>query len=177
MNLLDLVILLLLIGALIQGYRRGLVSQVAALFSYILAIWIAFEFTDELAPVIGQLWRLSDSSAGEWMAFVPIEKAVYSLIAFLVLLFGTRLVLSIAATLINQVANLPVLSLVNRSGGVLFGLAKVLFLILILVNVLNVIPWSTGKEAVDGSILASAITGWTPELTEELGQLLQGKIL
>lgn len=177
MNLLDLVIFLLLIGALIQGYRRGLVSQVTSLINYILAIWIAFEFTDEFAPVISQLWSLPDSAREGWMAFIPVETAIYSLVAFLVLLFGTRLILSLVATLINQVANLPILSLVNRSGGVLFGVVKVLLLTFILVNVLNVIPWSTGQEAVEGSILASAVTGWTPDLTEEFNQLIQGKIL
>lgn len=177
MNLLDLVIFLLLIGALIQGYRRGLVSQVTSLINYILAIWIAFEFTDEFAQVISQLWSLPDSAKEGWMAFVPVETAIYSLVAFFVLLFGTRLILSLAATLINQVANLPILSLVNRSGGVLFGVAKVLLLTFILVNVLNVIPWSTGQKAVEGSILASAVTGWTPDLTEEFNQLFQGKIM
>ncbi len=177
MNLLDLVILLLLIGALIEGYQRGLVRQITSLVNYIIAIWIAFEFTDELALIISQLWSLPDSTREGWMAYVPVETAIYSLIAFIVLLFGTRLVLSLVATLINQVANLPILSLVNRSGGVLFGLVKVMLLTFILVNVLNVIPWSTGQEAVEGSIMAGAVTGWTPDLTEELNQLFQGKMM
>ncbi|MBA4601673.1 CvpA family protein [Thermoactinomyces mirandus] len=177
MNFLDLIILFLMAGALIQGYKWGLILQITSLVNYILAIWIAFEFTDEFAPVISKLWSLPDSVSGGWMALVPVEKAIYSLIAFVVLLIGTRLLLSLAATLINQVANLPILSAVNRSGGVLFGLAKVLLLTFVLVNVLNVIPWSTGQKVVEGSFLASAVTGWTPDLAKELNQLFQGKML
>lgn len=179
MNVFDLIVLLLLAGALIQGYQQGFVRQVIALISYILSIWVAFQFTDDLAPVLSDLWdlKLSDSAQEGWMALLPVEKVIYSVIAFFILLIGVRWLLSIAASLIDQVANLPILHSINKAGGAILGVAKVLLVVFILVNVLGAIPWSTGQEAIEGSMVAHAFAGWTPDLSQELGRLFQGKAL
>lgn len=177
MNGFDMIVLLLLAGALIQGYQQGLVMQVTSLVSYLLSLWIAFHFTDELAPVLSNLWDLPDSAQQGWMALLPVDKMIYSAMAFFILLIGARWVLSIFASLLNQVASFPVLHSINKAGGAILGLAKVMLITFIMVNVLAVLPWSTGQEAVEGSKVAHAITGWTPDLTRELDRLFQGKAL
>lgn len=177
MNVFDLIVLLLLAGALVQGYQQGFVKQVTSLISYILSIWVAFQYTDELAPVLSNLWELPDSTQEGWMVLLPMEKVIYSVIAFFILLIGVRWILSIVASLINQVANFPILYSINKTGGAILGLAKVLLITFILVNVLGAIPWSAGQEAVEGSIVAHAFSGWTPDLTQELDRLFQGKAL
>ena len=77
MNGFDMIVLLLLAGALIQGYRQGFVMQVTSLLSCILSLWIAFHFTDELAPVLSNLWKLPDSTQQGWMTLVPVDKMIY----------------------------------------------------------------------------------------------------
>lgn len=61
MNTFDLIVLLLLIGAVFQGYQRGLVLQAASLLCYVVSIWIAYQFADELAPVLAKTWPLPET--------------------------------------------------------------------------------------------------------------------
>jgi uncharacterized membrane protein required for colicin V production len=173
MNLFDLILFLLLIGSLIRGYQRGLVLQATSLIGFFIGIWAAYQFTDELAPVMSEVLPLPESVSSGWLALLPIDKLFYSSIAFLALLFGSKLLWSIAAALVNQIANLPVISAFNRTGGVLFGLLQSLLLFVILVNVLQILPWTTGKEAVADSLLSQLLLAITPDLKEGLIKLFQ----
>src|SRR4051812_43880097 len=112
MHILDGIILLLLIGGLLRGYRRGLILQAASLAGLVLAWVVAFHFTDEVAPVLQKNVPLPQSvTGGGLMHLLPLERALYSVMAFLLLFFGTKLVISIVSRVLNQLAQLPVLSL------------------------------------------------------------------
>ncbi|MBA4494546.1 CvpA family protein [Paenactinomyces guangxiensis] len=171
MNLFDLILLLLLIGLCIRGYQRGLILQAASLLGFFIGIWAAYQFTDELAPVLSEILPLPDSVSSGWMALLPIDKLLYSGLAFILLLVGCKFLLSIAATLINQAAKLPVVRLFNRSGGLLLALLQAFLLFVVLVYVLNVIPWTTGQDAVKESLFAQGILSVTPDLTQSLKEL------
>jgi membrane protein required for colicin V production len=175
MNPFDFILVLLLIGLCIRGYQRGLVLQAASLFGLFIGIWAAYQFTDELAPVLSEILPLPEQVSSGWMALLPIDRLIYSGLAFLLLLFGSKLILSIAATLVNQFAKLPVVSLLNRAGGVLVALVQTLLLFVVLVNVLHVLPWAAGQDAVNESMLSQSILQITPDLTRELKELFLGK--
>jgi uncharacterized membrane protein required for colicin V production len=174
LNLFDWILILLLIGALIQGYQRGLVLQLASLITYFASLWVAYKFTDELAPELSKLWQMPESVQSGWLSLFPMEKMIYSAMAFFLLFVGTKLVLSILVSVINQVAKLPVLSLFNRSGGVLFAFVKTLVVIVVVVNILHVLPWAPGQNAVKSSALAQTCLHMTPDLTKEVKDLLHG---
>lgn len=102
------------------------------------------------------------------LTFMQVDRLLYSSIAFLVLMFGCRIILSLVVALINQVAKLPVLSFFNRSGGVLFALAKLAIITIIVVNLLTILPWAKGQEAMKESIVAQACIEMTPTLGDEM---------
>ncbi|SEM98852.1 CvpA family protein [Lihuaxuella thermophila] len=175
MNHFDFILVLLLIGLCLRGYQRGLVLQAASLFGLLIGIWAAYQFTDELAPVLSETLPLPEQVSSGWMALLPIDKLIYSGLAFLILLFGSKLILSIAATILNQFATLPVVSLFNRAGGVLVALLQTVLLFIVLVNVLHVLPWTQGQDAVNESMLSQAILQITPDFTRELKELFSAK--
>lgn len=177
MNLFDFILSLLLVGSSIRGYQRGLVLQAASLFGLFIGIWAAYQFTDDLAPVLSEMWPIPESASSGWLSLLPIEKLLYSGLAFFILLIGTKFLLSIAATLINQVAKLPVVSFFNQSGGLVLALVQTLLIFVILVNVLHVLPWQTGQDAVNESLFAQGILTITPDLTEGMKDLFKGSPL
>ncbi|TCS96687.1 CvpA family protein [Hazenella coriacea] len=166
MNLLDIVFILLLAGSIFRGVQRGLVMQAASLFGLLIGIWVAFQFTNDLAVVFSEWWSLPDSTKEGWLALLPVEKAVYSIVAFLVLLFGTKFAITIVSNLLNQVASLPVLSLLNRTGGALLAVISFVLFSVVIINVLHIMPWETGQQAVRDSSIAQGLLAITPNLKE-----------
>jgi uncharacterized membrane protein required for colicin V production len=169
----DLIVLLFLIGAVLQGYRRGLVLQAASLVCYAVSIWLAYLFADDLAPVVAEEWPLPKTGQTALLTFLKVDKLLYTVLAFFVLMIGIRLVLSLVVTLINQVTKLPVVSTLNRSGGVLFAVAKLTVITVVIVHMLTVLPWATGQTAMKESVVAQACIQMTPTLTEELTSWLK----
>lgn len=166
MNLLDLAFVLLLAGSIFRGVQRGLIMQATSLFGLLIGIWVAFQFSDDLAIVFSEWWSLPDSTKEGWLALLPVEKALYSIVAFLVLLFGTKFAISIVSQLLNQIASLPVLSFVNKTGGALLAVISFVLFSVVIVNVLHVLPWEAGQQAIEDSSIAQGLLAITPDLRE-----------
>jgi uncharacterized membrane protein required for colicin V production len=97
---------------------------------------------------------------------------LYKGAAFVLLYFGGKLLFSFAVSLINQLANLPVVSLFNRTGGVFFTALQMILLTIVLVHLLQVLPWKTGQEVVRSSLLAQAFLKITPQVSNDLREWL-----
>jgi membrane protein required for colicin V production len=177
MNSLDLIVILLLAGAVMQGYRMGLVLQAATLASWLAAAWVAWQFTDELAPVIAETWPLPESMKSGWLALLPVDRMIHSGISFVLLFIGTRFLLSIVVSLVNQAANLPLISWFNRSGGVIVSLLKTVLVTGMAVHLLHALPWESGRDAVRDSVIARTVLEMTPGVTDELKELFLGQPL
>jgi len=176
MNLFDLLIVILLIGSVVQGYQRGMVLQAASLIGYVLAIWIAYGWTDEVAPALSKVLPLPDPVTDGWMSLLEVDQLIYSAVAFVLLFFVAKIVWSMIISSLHMMTHLPVLSLVNRSGGVVFSLAKATVVLLVVVYLLNSLPWETGQEAVQDSWIAQLILDITPGLAQEMKWLIQGQM-
>ena len=74
MNLLDIVVLLLLAGAVLNGLRRGFVLQIASLIGFVLALVIAFRFSADLANGLGEVVPVT-SRDGEYTVVAVIFAA------------------------------------------------------------------------------------------------------
>lgn len=163
MNGLDIVILLLFIGGMFVGYRRGLVRQATSLVGWFLALMVAYQFSGSFADTLENLLPLSESATGGFLnTFFPIREGIYTALAFLILFLGVKFGFSILARLIDPLVKLPIIATVNRVGGLLFGLLKVFIVIFVLVNVMHLIPATT--ETVEESLLGRSIWQLSPDL-------------
>jgi membrane protein required for colicin V production len=153
---LNLIFILILLFNCIRGYGQGLILQVTSILRTVLSIVIAYQLSSDIVPVLQQKIPISQQG-------IPVD-LVYKGLAFLILLIGSRLALSFLFGFINQIFHLPVLSFVNRLGGLLFGVLQTAIISIITVNLLYISPWEVGREAVQESSYAQVILDTLPSL-------------
>jgi membrane protein required for colicin V production len=114
MNLTDYLVILAIIASAAVGAWRGLLREAVALAAWVIALFLAWHFSDLIAPHLGGL--MSDSGVRPWAARV--------IIVLLVLLLGA----GVGAVLRNFV-RLSIFSGMDRLLGFAFGLLRGLVLL------------------------------------------------
>ncbi|WP_169713609.1 CvpA family protein [Paludifilum halophilum] len=166
MSIMDGIIVFLIVGGLIQGYRKGLIKEAASLISVLLALFVAYRYSGDIAPILRENVPWPDSWGSEGMiGLLPVEQALSTVLAFVLLFIVTKILVSTVASVLTGIASLPILAQINRIGGAAFGLVKVLLVVMIAVNLLQLLPWSDGRDIVKESSLSQGILQMTPDLT------------
>ncbi|HET7615318.1 MAG TPA: CvpA family protein [Bacillales bacterium] len=172
--MLTLIILLILIGGFLIGLRRGLIFEVVHLTGFIVAFIIAYMYFDDIASWL-RLWIPYPGNANSEMSFfsnaMNLEEAYYRGIAFAILFFGTKIILHIFGSMLDFLAELPLLKTVNRWLGGAFGFIEVYLLIFLFLYFAALIPIDFIQSAVGHSMLAQAIVEHTPVFSSEIKDL------
>lgn len=120
--LIDIIALLLLVLAIYKGWSQGLIMSIFSFLSFFIAIILAFYFSAQVAGYFKQ----STGSDSKW----------YSFLAFFAVMIGAIIIIRIIGKMIEKVAELMLLGLVNRIAGIIifgflyFGLMSVLLVYL-----------------------------------------------
>lgn len=177
MNGLDWVLLLLIAGGVIRGYRKGLILQAFSLVGAIFALLAAYRFSGDFSRVLMERFPLPEEMGGGLIGLLPIEGILYRVIAFILLFVGVKILvkilISIIARLLTGLFDVPVLSQINRFGGVLLNLIQVFLILFIGVHLINFLPWETGREAIRGSFVCQGVLKLTPDLSEQIGEWIK----
>jgi len=131
MTLFDALILLIVVGAVVFGYRKGLISQLSSLIAWVVAIVLCYKGS-ELATMA---FLAVVPSAEQWPLSGITVKTVSLAFAFLIVMLVIRLVMRLFKGAINMV-NLGIL---DRLGGSLLFAFKYAFLLSIVLNLLYAI--------------------------------------
>lgn len=170
MNMLDLIVIILFLLGIWRGYRRGFILQVVHLVGFIIAYMVAFRYLHEISPILEEWipYPFHDQKVVKplWMQLVDTEKMFYSAISFALLFFGTKIALQIVAHLLNLIALLPGLNMANRWLGVTLGFLEVFIIVFIGVHILLFIPWETGQNMLNESVIGLWMTEYTPFVSE-----------
>ncbi|MFM9327648.1 CvpA family protein [Paenibacillus mesotrionivorans] len=155
MNKLDLAVLVLGLLAFILGYRRGFILQLVSFLSLVVAWIAAYLFYDDLAPYVGRLlpvevW-VDSSSYSTWLKGLRLDQYVIGAVSFAVIVFGVKLVLTAAGHLLNVLAKVPGLNLINRWSGGILGLAEAAVLAAVAIQVMAVLPNEPVQHLLEGS--------------------------
>ena len=118
MNILDAIILICLIPALVQGLRKGFISQAISIVSVILGIWASARFANIVTAWVSQ--------------YITASEQILKIVAFVLILVAVFIVLGLAGRLLEKILNFAFLGWINKLLGVVFSLMKA-FLILGLV--------------------------------------------
>ena len=114
MNLTDYLVIVAIVASAIVGAMRGFLREAVAVAAWVIALFLAWHFSDLIAPHLGGL--MSDSEVRPWAARV--------IIVLLVLLLGA----GVAAALAHFV-RLSIFSGMDRLLGFAFGLLRGLVLL------------------------------------------------
>lgn len=110
MNILDIILLICFIPAIVQGIRKGFISQAISIVSLVLGIWLSARFASAVSDWIGQ--------------WITASGQVLEIVAFALILILVFLALGAAGRLLEATIRLVMLGWLNRLLGVVFALLK-----------------------------------------------------
>ena len=149
MNILDIIILICLIPAIIQGIIKGFISQAISIISLILGVWASARFAGFVC---------------KWLAqYITCSEQVLNIAAFALIFIIVIILLVLLGKLLEKVIKLVMLGWLNRVLGALFATLNwllVMGLISIAFNEINQTLGLVKPEVIAGSHLYSFITSF-----------------
>lgn len=142
MNILDIIILICLIPALIQGLRKGFISQAISIVSLVVGIWASARFANVVTGWVSQ--------------YITASEQVLKIVAFALILIAVFLALGLLGKVLESILNFALLGWVNKLLGVVFSLLKALLLLGLVIIAFNALNSSLGfvkPEIIADSVL------------------------
>ncbi|WP_031514317.1 CvpA family protein [Desulfofalx alkaliphila] len=174
MNWVDGVILIVLIYSTCRGLLSGLILSLTGLLSILLGLLVAVKNYQALADwlIVGwqfdeklmQLFKpllnlyvpayhpdpastaLLNNGLGDTL-LLTLSRGLLSIICFIILLIMTDLAVKLMGRLINKLLGWGLLSPINRLGGALFGVARGILVVLIIILILQPFQADILKES------------------------------
>lgn len=131
MTLVDILLILIVLGGVVLGYRKGFIGQLSSLVSWVVAIVLCYKCGD----LIQSIFISIVPSASQWPLSSITVKTVSMAFAFLLLMFAIRLVMR----LFNKGLKAVNLGFIDRLGGSLLFMFKYAFVLSIVLNLLYAI--------------------------------------
>ena len=131
MTLIDAILILIVLGGLVLGYRKGLVKQLSSLVSWAVAIILSYKCGD----LARDLFLAVVPSAARWPLSSITVKTVSLAFAFLIVMVAVRLLMRLFKGALDAVE----LGFLDKAGGSLLFMFKYTFVVSIVLNLLYAI--------------------------------------
>lgn len=144
MNTLDIILIICLSAALIEGLIRGFTEQIIALVSIIAGTWAAFKFSQLVCSMLQPYLQIS-------------EKVLY-VIVFVLMIVVVILLLRLLGKVIKASIKFVMLGWLDRLLGALFALIKVSLIIGIVIILFNTINSSfhiVSESVMENSVISA----------------------
>ncbi len=156
-NLLDIILLIPLLWFGYNGYKKGLIIEIASLAAFILGLYFAFYFSDFTAEYLKQ--------------FFNVDPKYMAAISFIVTFIGVVIIVLTLAKVLEKFINILMLGFLNKLGGAVFGILKGALFLSILIFIINY--FDTGRtiikpQAVKKSIFYKPVESLAPMLYSKL---------
>jgi membrane protein required for colicin V production len=158
----------ILIIAILQGYRHGLIKAIISFFSLFIGLIVAFQF----AGYISNLLKEHTKIGSQWLPFI----------AFLVVLIGVMILLKMVTGILQQSAEWLMLGWLNKLlGMILYALiyGTILSAVLYFMILLGVVEKASIKDSFSFSYLESwwpyfmkKLSLWIPSIKSSLSSLV-----
>ncbi len=161
MNILDIILLICFVPAVIQGFRKGFISQVIAIISIIAGVWLSVRFTTMVSEWLGQ--------------YIQGSEQVLRIVAFALIFIAVAAALALVGKLIEGTIKLIMLGWLNRLLGVLFSLLKaglIIGLVIMAFCSLNDTFKFVSEETLNSSVLFPPLKSLADSVFPYLKELL-----
>ena len=155
MNIIDIILIIPIIWFAYQGFKRGLIIELASLLALILGIYAALYFSDYAADFLS-------SNLDMGPKYLPIISFIITFIVVVVLVY-------FIGKILEKLVNIVALGFLNKLAGGVFGILKAaifISIIFLIINHFNYQLISQGKK--DGSLLYGPVAGIAPLLWNSL---------
>lgn len=168
--MLDLILILLFLGGLITGFRRGLIVQLIHMTGFIVALIVAYIYYKPLSEKF-VLWipypGVTAASKLSWtVEQLDLDQTFYRVLAFVIIFIVVKFVLQLVASMFDFLKFLPVLGFLSRFGGAILGFIEFYILIFLLLSLTAMLPLDSIQGMLGKSLLADAIFEHTPIISE-----------
>ena len=153
----DVIFALLMVLAIIQGYRRGLIAAIFSFVAIIVGLAAALKLSTVAAKYIGHTVKISE----KWLPIISF------IVVFLIVVILVRL----GAKAIQRLTEALMLGWVNRLGGIIFYIAiytTVFSIILFYAAQIKII----GAKTIDASTTYFFIQPWGPRAINGVAALI-----
>lgn len=168
MNTLDIIVSIVLAAAFLIGYRRGFIRQLVSVLGLAVATLAAYLFYDDLAPLTGRLLPLETFATYPKYEFLvknlQLDRYAVNVISFAFVFFVVKLILNYAGHVLNAIAKIPGLNVINRLAGALLGLLEAAVIILACIYIMTILPSDPVQQILSGSKAAPFFMNLVPEL-------------
>ncbi len=165
MNWFDLIVLILLLISVINGYRKGLIGQLVGLAIILLSAIFGGNLATYILPILNDYLDLPAN----------LSRALSFLIAFATI----AIVISIIGKIIQKLLNIVLLGFVNRMlgsiiaiGTLMFGLSIILNLVLMIDKKENLISKEIKEESFFFERVEAVVPAIVPFLDKELWEIV-----
>ena len=121
MNWLDILFLVPILWGAFIGFKKGLIAQVLGLASIAVGVWLGTQYPEYVHPI------LKDKIDLQYLSIASF------IIVFLIVVTSGALIIKILEKLVNLIQ----LKFLNKIGGIILGVLKVLMFLIIIVFVLE----------------------------------------
>ncbi len=128
MTIVDALIILIVLGGIVLGYRKGFIGQLSSLISWVVAIVLCYKCGD----LAQNLFLAFVPSAAQWPLSSITVKTVSLAFAFLIVMLVIRLAMRLFKGALDSVN----LGFLDKAGGSLLFMFKYAFLLSIALNLL-----------------------------------------
>ncbi len=157
MNYIDIILIIPIIWFAYQGFKRGLIIELASLIALILGIYAALYFSGYAADFLVNNFEMGPQ-------YVPV-------IAFIITFIVVVVLVHLLGRILEKLVNMVALGFLNKLTGGIFGIMKaVLFISIILMVIHHFNNEFVSKEKQDNSLLYKPIAGIAPFLWDQLEQ-------
>ncbi len=142
MNIIDIILLICFIPALIQGFRKGFISQAISIISVIVGIWLSARCA---------------SLVSNWLSqYIQGSEQVLKIVSFVLIIAGVITALSIVGRILEGAIRIIMLGWLNRLLGIVFALLKtalIVGLVIMLFCTINDSMDIVSKQTLNSSVL------------------------
>jgi len=152
MNFLDILILVPMIWYGFKGYRKGLIFEIAGIVALLVGTWIAINFSNKVAEIIGLSGKYVD------------------IIAFVITFGAVILLVFMFAKFIEKAVTFVIPEFLNNIGGLILGAFKIAIIASILlyfITSMDKFEFFLKKDIKSGSILYKPVSSIAPVIFPE----------
>lgn len=167
MTVLDIILLILLLLGLINGFRKGFFVEVASLVALIAGVYGAIHFSNFAAEFL--------------MEKVDWNEKTVNITAFIITFVVIVLLIALAGKALTKLADFAALGILNKILGGIFGLLKtavILSVILMIFDILNTnIPFTEKEDLEDCTLyepVKSLVPKFFPIILEKKAEIEEG---
>lgn len=123
MNTIDIIFILLLLWGATNGFIKGFVLQSLTLVALVVGVWAGIEFYQSIGMLLAK-----------WFS---VNEKLMNLISFTLIFILVLIAMYFLSKLITRTMAKSTVGVLNRIGGIIFGIAKMAFIISVLIFIIQ----------------------------------------